>query len=118
MSLQPCCDHPRDHCTFCGSQPSVRRQRWLSMTESSQDSVPATVPFWLKPLSILGLVLITTFSERSHLCTLPSIQPRLRLLLAETPFPHGAGASQETVGTMSEGSGRVVTSPHNLVGYC
>jgi hypothetical protein len=74
--------------------------------------------FWLKPGSIFGLVLITTFSKSSHVFTIPSIQPRLRLMLADTPFPHGSGASQETVGTVSEGSVRVVTFPHILVGYC
>jgi len=74
--------------------------------------------FWLKPLSIFGLVLITTFIERSHVFTIPLIQPHLRLMLADTPFPHGAGASPETVGTVSEGSVRLVTSPHILVGYC
>jgi hypothetical protein len=90
----------------------------MSMTEYYQDSVPAPVPFWLKPVSIFGLVLITTFIESSPLFTIPSIQPRLRLMLAETPFPHGSGASQETVGTVSESSARVVTFPHILVGYC
>jgi hypothetical protein len=33
------------------------------------------------------LVLITTFVERSRVFTIPSIQARLRLMLAETPFP-------------------------------
>ena len=88
------------------------------MTGYYRDPVPATGPFWLKPLSILGLVLITTFIESSRVFTIPSIQPLLRLMLADTPFPHGLGASQETVGTVSEGSVRVVTSPHILVGYC
>ena len=97
---------------------SVRRERGMSMTEYYQDSVPAPVPFWLKPLSIFGLVLITTFSESSHVFTIPFIQPRLRLMLADTPFPHGSGASQKPVGTVSEGSVRGVTFPHILVGYC
>jgi hypothetical protein len=88
----------------------------MSVTEYYQDSVPAPVPFWLKPGSIFGLVLITTFIESAHVFTIPCIQPRLRLMLAETPFPH-SGASQETVGTVSEGSVRVVTFPHILVGY-
>jgi hypothetical protein len=74
--------------------------------------------FWLKPLSIFGLSLITTFIESSHVFTIPSIQPRLRLMLADTPSPHGSGASRVTVGTVSEGSGRVVTFPPILVGYC
>ena len=82
---------------------SVRRERWMSMTEYYQDSVPAPVPFWLKPLSILGLSLITTFIESSHVFTIPSIQPQLRLMLAETPSPRGSGASRMTVGTVSVG---------------
>ena len=62
----------------------------MSMTEYYQDSVPAPVPFWRKPVSIFGLVLITTFIENSHVFTLPFIQPRLRLMLADTPFPQGS----------------------------
>ena len=73
------------------------------MTGEWRDPVPATVPFWLKPLSIFGLLLFTTFIESSHVFTIPSIQPHLRLMLAETPFPHGSGASRVTVGTVSEG---------------
>jgi hypothetical protein len=90
----------------------------MSMTGYYRDPLPAPVPFWLKPGSIFGLVLITTFSERSRGFTIPSIQPPLRLMLAETPFPHGSGVSRETVGTVSEGSVRVVTFPYILVGYC
>ena len=74
--------------------------------------------FWRKPFSIFGLSFLTTFIKSSHVFTIPSIQPRLRLMLADTRFPHGSGASQETVGTVSEGSVRVVTFPHILVGYC
>ena len=88
------------------------------MTGYYQDPVPATVPFWLKPVSAFGLSLITTFIESSHVFTIPAIQPRLRVMLADTPFPHGSGASQETVGTVSEGSVQGVTFPHILVGYC
>ena len=90
----------------------------MSMTEYYQDSVPAPVLFWLKPVSIFGLVPITTFIKSSHVFTLPCIQPCLRLMLAETPFPHGSGTSQETVGTLSKGCVRVVTFPHILVGDC
>ena len=97
---------------------SLRRERWLSMTGYYRDPVPATVPFWPKPGSIFGLLLITTFNESSRLFTIPSIQPLLRLMLADTPLPYGFGASQMTVGTVSEGSVRVVTFPHILVGYC
>ena len=74
--------------------------------------------FWLKPISILGLLLITTFIKSSRVFTIPSIQPRLRLMLADTPFPRGSGASRVTVGTVSAGSVRVVTFPHICVGYC
>ena len=88
------------------------------MTGYYRDPVPATVPFWLKPISILGLLLITTFIESSRVFTIPSIQPRLRLMLADTPFPRGSGASRVTVGTVSAGSVRVVTLPHICVGYC
>ena len=94
------------------------RERWVSMTGYYRDPVPAPVPLWLKPVSILGLLLITTFSESSRLFTLPSIQPLLRLMLADTPSPHGSGASHVTVDTMSAGSVRVVTLPHICVGYC
>ncbi len=62
--------------------------------------------------------LTITAQESSHLFTIPPIQPRLRLMLADTPSPHGSGASRVTVGTVSEGSVRVVTFPHILVGYC
>jgi hypothetical protein len=88
------------------------------MTGYYRDPVPAPVPFWRKPLSILGLVLITTFIESSRVFTLPSIQSLLRLMLADTPFPRGSGASRVTVGTVSAGSVGGVTFPHIGVGYC
>jgi hypothetical protein len=73
------------------------------MTGYWRDPVPAPVPFWLKPVSILGLSLLTTFLESSHVFTIPSIQPHLRLMLADTPFPRGSGVSRMTVGTLSVG---------------
>ena len=88
------------------------------MTGYYRDPVPATVPFWLKPLSILGLLLITTFIESSRVFTIPSIQPLLRLMLADTLSPHGSSANRVIVGTVSAGSVRVVTFPHICVGYC
>ena len=73
---------------------------------------------WPKPLSIFGLLEVTTFIKSSHVFTIPSIPPHLRLMLAETPFPHGSGASRVTVGTLSEGIGQRVTLLPYLVGYC
>jgi hypothetical protein len=73
---------------------------------------------WLKPLSTFGLSCITTFTKSSHLFTIPSIQPRLRLMLAETPSPRGSGASRVTVGTVSVGIGQRVTLLPYHVGYC
>jgi hypothetical protein len=104
--------------TRMGEVLSLRRERCVSMTGYYRDPVPAPVPFWPKPNSIFGLLLITTFIESSHVFTIPSIQPHLRLMLADTPFPHGSGASRKTVGTVFEGSVQVVTFPHILVGYC
>jgi hypothetical protein len=101
-----------------GEVLSLRRERYVSMTGYSRDPVPAPLPFWLKPVSIFGLVLITTFIESSPVFTIPCIQPHLRLMLADTPSPHGSGASRVTVGTVSAGSVRVVTFPHICVGYC
>jgi hypothetical protein len=104
--------------TWTGEVLSLRRERCVSMTGYYRDPVPAPVPFWLKPVSILGLLLITTFIESSRVFTIPSIQPHLRLMLADTPSPHGSSASRVTVGTVSAGSVRVVTFPHICVGYC
>ena len=73
------------------------------MTGYWRDPVPAPVPFWLKPVSILGLSLLTTFIESSPVFTIPSIQPHLRLMLADTPFPRGSGVSRMTVGTLVRG---------------
>jgi hypothetical protein len=42
----------------------------------------------------------------------------LRLMLADTPFPHGSGASHVTVGPLFEGFGQRVTLLPYLVGYC
>ncbi len=75
----------------------------MSMTGEKQAPVPATVPFWPKPLSIFGLPEVTTFIKSSPVFTIPSIPPHLRLMLADTPFPHGSGVSRVTVGTLSEG---------------
>ena len=48
-----------------------------------------------------------------HLCilTLLSSLGPLRLMLADTPWPHGFGAILADVGTLSEGFERFVASP-------
>ena len=74
--------------------------------------------FWLKPVSIFGLFLMTAFIESLHVFTIPSIQPHLRLMLADTPLPHGFGASRVTVGTLSGGIRQRVTFLPSPVGYC
>ena len=42
------------------------------MTGECGAPVPLTVPVWPKPVSIFGLLRITTFTERSHSLTIPS----------------------------------------------
>jgi hypothetical protein len=54
---------------------------------------PPYSAFWRKPLSIFGLCFLTTFLKSSQGCTIPSIQPPLRLMLAETPSLRSSGAS-------------------------
>ena len=54
-----------------------------------------------------------------HLCILtllPSLGP-LHLMLADALWPHGSNATLASVGTLSEGFERFVTSPLYLVGY-
>jgi hypothetical protein len=97
---------------------SVRRQRCAPMTEEHEAPVPAAFPFWVRPISIFGLFLITTFIESSRLLTMPSSPAHLHLMLVDTPFPHGSGAAPTGVGPWSEGFRRRVTLPPYLVGYC
>ena len=52
-----------------------------------------------------------------HLCILtmlPSLAP-LHLMMADTPWPHGFGATLANVGPLSEGFERFVASPLYLV---
>jgi hypothetical protein len=46
------------------------------------------------------------YSDQYH-----QASPRLRLMLADTPSPHGSGATLASVGTLSEGFERSVASP-------
>ena len=57
--------------------------------------------------------------SRVHMCSPyhPS-RPHFRPMLADTPFPHGSGASHVTVGPLFEGFGQRVTLLPYLVGYC
>ena len=49
--------------------------------------------------------------ERLCILTMPLSLGLLRLMLADTPSPHGSGATLASVGTLSEGSERSVASP-------
>jgi len=64
------------------------------MTRKTKVLVPATLPFWLKPFSIFGLLSVTMFIEHSHVFTIPLIlAPNSVLMLTETSWPHGFDAS-------------------------
>jgi hypothetical protein len=54
-----------------------------------------------------------------HLCilTLLSSLAPLHLMLADTPWPHGFGATLANVGPLSEGSNGLLPRRSNLVGY-
>jgi len=67
------------------------------MSSDPQPLLPATVPFGSSH-SILGLLLITMFIERSHMLTLPSTLARIRLMLAELPRPHGCDSGRTATG--------------------
>jgi Resolvase, N terminal domain len=61
------------------------------------------------------VVLVAAFdrvarSVRHFLEVLPSLAP-LRLMLADTPWPHGFGATLANVGPISEGFERSIASP-------
>ena len=57
--------------------------------------------FWLKPISIFGLFVVTAFIKGSHMLAISSTLAPLRLMLADTPSPPGLGASLSAVGTLS-----------------
>ena len=80
--------------TRTGEVLSVRRERWLSMT-----SIIKT----LYPLRSLCASLSASLACRSsrrlsrvHMCSPYHPSSPVRLMLADTPFPHGSGASPET----------------------
>jgi hypothetical protein len=47
--------------------------------------------FWRQACQHLWLAAFNDAYERSHMFTIPSIRPQLRLMLAEAPLPHGLG---------------------------
>ncbi len=86
---------------------SIRRQCCLPMTEYAEASV----------LTARRAAQHLRLSDRDdayeHLCILallPSLGP-LHPMLADTPWPHGFGATLASVGTLSEGFERSVASP-------
>ena len=95
---------------------------WTPVVFAVHDRVrrrPCThhVAFLAQACRHLGLVHFYDASKSSHVFTIPCIRPHLRLVLADTSFPRGSDASLVTVGSLSEGSVRVVTFPHIFVGY-
>jgi hypothetical protein len=51
------------------------------------------------------------FNSFQFAATLPEPRPVSASMLADTPFPHGSGATLASVGTLSEGFERSVASP-------
>ena len=76
------------------------------------------VAFWLKPVSIFGLLTITTFNESSLMLAMPSTLAPIRLMLAGTASPHGCVPVLHRRIHCSEGFRRFVTLPPYPVGYC
>ena len=88
------------------------------MTEYYQDSVPAPVLFWLKPVSIFGLSAHhDVYQEFTCVQSIPCIQPCLRLMLAETPSQNltheyvQCDAVKRLLDTLSKGCVRVGNLP-------
>jgi hypothetical protein len=85
----------------------MRRQCCLPMTENPEASV-------LTATRAAQHVRLSRANDAyEHLCILtllPSLAP-LRLMLADTPWPRGFGATLTNVGPLSEGFERSVASP-------
>ena len=47
------------------------------------------LPFWLKPISMFGLFILTGFIHSSRLLALPSSLAPFRIMLADSLYPHG-----------------------------
>src|ERR1700680_4678671 len=85
----------------------MRRQCCLPMTEEPEASVLTATR------ATQHVRLFRANDAYEHLCiltVLPSLAP-LHLMLADTPWPHGSGATLTNVGPLSEGFERSVASP-------
>src|SRR6266446_4481547 len=85
----------------------MRRQCCLPMTENQEASVLTA------RRAAQHVRLFRANDAYEHLCILtllPSLAP-LHLMLADTPWPHGFGATLANVGPLSEGFERSVASP-------
>src|SRR5882724_2011950 len=85
----------------------MRRQCCLPMTENPEASVLTS------KRASQHVRLSRANDAYEHLCILtllPSLAP-LHLMLADTPWPHGFGATLTNVGPLSEGFKRSVASP-------
>ncbi len=98
--------------------PSVPIPLWFSCRDTAGKSARFRVGSCYNPYPSHYRMAFAFSHPHTRIATIPSIQPLLRLMLADTPSPHGSGASRVTVGTVSAGSVRVVTFPHICVGYC
>jgi hypothetical protein len=72
--------------------PAACLYKTLPMTGDTQAPVPAALPFWLRPKSILGRFSLTTFIQSSHRLAMPPTLAPHRLMLADTSSPHGLDA--------------------------
>jgi len=91
----------------------MRRQCCLPMTENPEASVLTAkrAPQHIR--------LSRANDAYEHLCILtllPSLAP-LHLMLADTPWPRGFGATLANVGPLSEASNGLLPRRSNLVGY-
>ena len=83
------------------------------MTEDSEASVPTASR---APQHVRLFPVDDAYEHLCILTLLPSLGP-LHLMLADALSPHGSNATLASVGTLSEGFERFVTSPLYLVGY-
>jgi hypothetical protein len=90
--------------------PAAYPYRVVSMTGDAAAPVPAALPFWLRPESILSRLQLTTIIESSHMLAMPSTLALCRLMLAARPVPHSSGPPYGQ-DTLFECFSRLITSP-------